>query len=181
MTVQQLNPDTQRYDTITIFLHWTVAILVAVLWIGGEAMDWFSPATLRADVRSLHILLGSALGVIGAVRFIWRLSFGRPLPPVDRGALGIVATLTHQGLYVLLAAMVFVGMLLLWSTGDSAFNYFTLAPPNPVNAGLAAQLQSVHGLIGWAIIAVVGLHVVGALFHQLVLRDAVLGRMSLRR
>ena len=181
MTVQPTHPDTQHYDATTIVLHWMVAVLVAALWIGGETLDWLSPATLRADARSFHILLGSALGVIGAVRFIWRLSFGRPLQPVDRGLMGIAANLTHQGLYVLLAAMVFVGMLLLWSTGDSAFNYFQLSHVEPVNAGEASQLQSIHAVIGWVIIAAVALHVVGVLFHRIVLHDAVLGRMLLRR
>ena len=181
MTVQSSNPDTQHYDTITIVLHWLVAILVAVLWVGGETLGWFSPAALHADARSLHIVLGSTLGVIGAIRFIWRLSFGRPLPPVDRGAIGIASNLTHQGLYVLLAAMVFVGMLLLWSTGDSAFNYFEISPGTAANAGQASQLQSVHAIIGWMILAAVGLHLVGVLFHRFVLGDGILTRMSLRR
>lgn len=181
MTVQPATPDRPNYDTVTIILHWMVFVLVAVLWVGAETLDWFQPGPLRADARSLHILLGSLLGGIGAIRFVWRLSFGRPLPPVDDGALGVVSHLTHQGLYVLLAAMVFVGMLLLWATGDSAFNFFTLPANDPVNRALAAKLQSVHAIIGWIIVATVGLHVIGVLFHKYVLRDGVLDRMLLRR
>ena len=174
-------PVTANYDTTTIVLHWLVAGFVAVLWVGAETLDWFGPTPLRADFRSLHILLGSLLGVIGAVRFVWRLSFGRPLPPVDGGTIGVLANLTHGGLYVLLAAMVFVGMLVLWASGDSAFNHFVLPANDPVNAALAAKMQWVHGVIGWIIVAAVGLHVVGVLFHQFVLRDAVLARMLPRR
>jgi cytochrome b561 len=181
MTVQTNNSDSPHYDAITIVLHWLVAVLVGVLWFGGETLGWFSAAAMRADARSLHILFGTALGVIGAVRFIWRLSFGRPLPAVDQGAVGIAANLTHQGLYVLLAAMVFVGMLLLWSTGDSAFNLFDVAPAGAANVGQASQLQSVHAMIGWAIAAVVALHVGGVLYHRFVQRDDVLARMLLRR
>jgi cytochrome b561 len=72
-------------------------------------------------------------------------------------------------------------MLLFWATGDSVFNHFAVPANDPVNSALAAKLQSVHSLIGWIIVATVGVHVVGVLFHKLVLHDAVLARMLLRR
>lgn len=169
---------TPRYDTITILLHWLVAIIVAVLWTGGETLSWVAPGATRADLRSLHILLGCVLGVVGAVRFIWRLSFGRPLPPVDSGAVAALAKLTHRALYALLAAMVFIGMMLLWATGDSAFNAFTLPANDAADAAFAVQLQHIHAIIGWVIVAAVGLHSLAVLFHHFVLRDATLARMG---
>lgn len=172
-----VGPDFQRYDATTIILHWLVAIMVAALWIGAETIDWFPQGPLRADARSLHISLGFLLGAIGGGRVVWRLSFGRLLPPVDAGASAIAAKVTHQGLYALLAAMVVVGMLLLWASGDSVFNQLSMPADDPDDRALATQLQHVHGVIGWVILAVVGLHVAAVLFHQYVLHDAVLGRM----
>ena len=32
---------TERYDKRTIVLHWVVAILVAFMWCGAHAIDWF--------------------------------------------------------------------------------------------------------------------------------------------
>ena len=175
------DPEFHHYDRTTIILHWLVAIFVATLWIGAETIDWFWEGPARADARSLHILLGFLLGGIGGVRFVWRLSFGRPLPPVDTGVLGAAANLTHQGLYVLLAAMVFVGMLLLWATGDSVFNSLAIPPNDPVDRALGQRLQHIHSLIGWIILAVVAMHVGAVLFHRYVLRDGVLDRMLPRR
>ena len=180
MTMQPADADSQRYDVITIILHWLVAGMVAALWIGAETLDGFPPGPLRADARSLHILLGLLLGGIGAIRLVWRLSFGIPLPPSDGGALGFAAKIVHHGLYALLAAMVFVGMLLLWATGDSVFNHFSMPTNDPANAALMGQLQTVHAVIGWIILAVVGLHIVGVLLHRYVWHDGVLGRMLLR-
>ncbi len=181
MTVPSVDPEFQRYDATTIVLHWLVAILVAILWLGAEMIDRFPEGPSRSDARSFHIVLGFLLGGIGSVRFVWRLSFGKPLPPADAGFLGIAAKIAHQGLYALLAAMVFVGMLLLWATGDSVFNYLDMPVNGPDDRALAARLRYIHDLIGWVIVAAVGLHVAAVLFHHYVLRDTVLGRMLLRQ
>jgi cytochrome b561 len=167
----------ERYDTTSIILHWLVAALVAALWIGGETIAWFPEGPLRADVRSLHILLGTLLAVAVGVRFVWRLSFGQFLPPADAGVLGIAAKITHRGFYALLGAMVLVGMLLLSTTGDSFFNHLSMPANDPADRALADQLQSVHAVIGWIILALVGLHIVAVLFHRYFLHDRLLDRM----
>ena len=167
----------RRYDLITIALHWLVALMVAALWIGAETLGWFADAASRADARSAHIMLGLALGVLGGGRFVWRMSFGRPLPPANTGALGVLSEVMHFGLYALLAAMVFAGMLLLWATGDSVFNHVAVADSDPASLVLATKLRFVHGLIGWVILAAVGLHVLAVLYHRFVRHDDVLSRM----
>jgi len=174
-------PDLQRYDRTSIVLHWLVAVLVAALWIGAETLGWFPEGTTRSDARSVHIVLGTVLGIVGGVRFVWRLSFGEPPAPADAGAMGLAARITHVGLYMLLAAMVFVGMLLLWATGDTAFNHFAMPVHDPSGRALADQLRSVHGIIGWVIVTAVGVHIAAVLFHRVVLRDDVLDRMLPRR
>jgi cytochrome b561 len=167
----------ERYDTTSIILHWLVAALVAALLIGGEAIEWFSEGPLRADARSLHILLGMLLALAVGIRFIWRLSFGRFLPPADIGVLAIAAKIAHRGFYVLLGAMVLVGMLLLSVTGDSFFNHLTMTGNDPADRALADRLQNVHAVIGWIILALVGLHIVAVMFHRYVLHDRLLNRM----
>ncbi len=167
----------QRYDTTSIVLHWLVALLVAALWVGGETIGWFAPGALRGDVRSLHIALGTLLGMIGGIRVAWRLSFGSPVAPMDSGLMGAAAKLTHQGLYALLAMMVILGMEVLWASGDSAFNTLSLDPLSVADQALTGKLQHWHGLIGWAIVITVGLHVAAVLFHQILLRDGLMRRM----
>ena len=171
------HPGPQRYDTTTILLHWLVAIIVLVLWVGASLLDWFPRGPVRADARSIHITLGLSLGVLGGGRLAWRMSWGKPLPPTEGGVLGALAKATHLGLYALLAAMVGVGILLAWTTGDSVFNQF--GPPilDADSRALVDQLRGAHAVIGWLIVALVGLHVAAALFHQFKLRDGILGRM----
>ena len=167
----------QRYDTTTIVLHWIMVLLVLILWGGARALDGAPKGEVHANARSLHIMLGLLFGAMGAARLIWRLSFGRPLPPSDKGWMGMAAKATHNGLYALLAAMVFTGILLAFTGGDSFFNQFSPGAPEADTRALAAQLRGVHDLIGWAIVALAGLHSGAVLYHRLVLRDGVLGRM----
>jgi cytochrome b561 len=174
---EQSSTEAPRYDALTIVLHWLLALMVAALWIGAETLDWFADAASRADARSAHIALGFALAALGGGRFVWRLSFGRLLPPADTGVLGTLAQVMHFGLYALLAAMVFVGMLLVWASGDSVFNHVALTAGDAASLAQAAKLRSVHAAIGWAILVAVALHVAAVLFHQYVRRDAVLSRM----
>lgn len=50
-------------------------------------------------------------------------------------------------------------------------------PRLPASAGAAGFGHEAHELLGWVMVALVVLHVAGALRHHLILRDNVLARM----
>ncbi len=175
--MQSANPVASRYDTTTIAFHWITALLVVTQWLGAQIIDWFPKGAPRVDARSVHITCGVLLVVILLARIAWRLTRGRRLPAAEDGILGFIGKATHWVLYGLLAAMLLVGLALTWTRGDSIFNLFTLPPFDPGNKTLPDQVQQVHAIIGWIIVAVAGLHAAAALFHRLVWRDGVLGRM----
>jgi cytochrome b561 len=89
-----------RHDPTTIALHWITALLVAVLWLIGQTVDFPPNGPLRVDYRSLHITLGVALGIVLLLRLAWRLTRRETLPPVDEGLLHVIASVTHWALYV---------------------------------------------------------------------------------
>ena len=88
-----------RHDPTTITLHWISALLVAVLWTIGQTVDVFPNGPLRIDYRSVHIVLGVALGVVLLARLAWRLMRHQTLPPIDHGLLLVIARITHWLLY----------------------------------------------------------------------------------
>jgi cytochrome b561 len=175
--MRPVSPNATRYDTATIVLHWLTAILVAAQWLGAQTIDWFPRGPLRVDARSLHITFGVLLAIILLVRIAWRLTRGRQLPPADTGPLQLLSKAVHWALYALVAAMILVGLALAWTRGDSIFNLFSIPAFDPGNKALAEQVGDIHETIGWIIIATAGLHAAGALFHRVVLKDGVLGRM----
>ena len=175
--MQPVSTGAQRYDATTMFFHWATALLVVTQWLGAQTIDWFPRGPLRVDARSVHITLGLSLAILLAARVLWRLTQGRRLPLADKGALNVVAKSTHWGLYALLAAMVLAGMFLAWTRGDSIFNLFNIPAYDPADKELPDQVQEIHATIGWAILALAGLHAAAALVHRYLWHDGVLGRM----
>ena len=166
-----------RHDPVTIALHWTSAALVAVLWTIGQTVDVFPNGPLRVDYRSIHIALGSILGVVLLARLAWRLTRRETLPPIDHGVLLIVARITHRALYVLMIIAVVLGVANVWVRGDAIFNLFRVPAYDPGNRPLMHLVGDWHALAANAILIVAGLHAAAALFHHYVLRDATLRRM----
>lgn len=166
-----------RYDGVSILLHWLTAVLVIILWTLGQTIDFFSKGVPRIDARSVHIVLGAALGVVLLVRVLWRATAGRKLPRADSSGLGVVARIAHYGLYLLVAATVALGVLNAWQRGDVLFNVFTIPKLVPGDLVLRRILAELHGDFADALVIVAGLHAAAALAHHYLLRDPVLRRM----
>lgn len=166
-----------RYDSTTIALHWITAILVVVLWIIGQTVDFPPVGPLRTDYRSLHIVLGVALGVVLLARLAWRLTRQDKVPPTDQGLLLLVARLTHWSLYVLLILAVGLGIATTWTRGDNVFYLFAIPAYDPGNRPLIRLIHGWHALAANAILIVAGVHAAAALFHHFIMRDATLRHM----
>ncbi len=175
--MQPVDTAAQRYDSRTMFFHWATAVLVVAQWLGAQTIDWFPTHELRVDAKSLHIIFGTVLAVLLVARIAWRLTEGRRLPLADKGVVNVLAKATHWGLYALLIAMVLLGFIVVWTQGDSIFNWFTIPAYDPANHDLGEQWQGIHGTVGWIILAVAGVHASAALIHRYLWRDGVLGRM----
>ncbi len=165
-----------HYDRTTIGLHWAVVALVALLWGLAQIIDFF-PNPLRIQVRSLHIALGVALGLVLVLRVVWRNTGGKHLPPAESGWPQKAATATHYLLYLLVAATVLAGLAAVWTRGDSIFGLFSVPAYDPGNKALAHSVVSWHGTIVNLLLILAGLHAAAALFHHVILRDGVLRRM----
>jgi len=59
--------------------------------------------------------------------------------------------------------------------GYPAIVFGDLAGPLPDTSGLLPRL--VHGVMGWVILLLVALHVLGALYHHVVRNDGLMHRM----
>ncbi len=167
----------ERYDRRTIRLHWLTAVLVATLWTLGQTIDWFPKGLPRTSARSTHIALGLLLAITIATRIWWRGTAGRHLPHADRGWLGFIAVAVHRLLYLGLVATVSLGIANAWLRGDTLFGVIAFPAFDPSNKALRGTIEDWHGLAANALLIVAGGHAVAALFHRLVLRDAVLQRM----
>lgn len=151
------------YSRLQIALHWLVFALIAQQYLFKDAMSaaWdhiTDGLETGFDPLILAHVVGGALLMIFA---LWRLTLRarRGVPPAIEASKvqGILAKLTHVGLYALMILMPLSGSVA-WFGGVEA----------------AAQ---VHNVMKIALLALLALHVVGALYHQFVLRDGTLARM----
>jgi cytochrome b561 len=166
-----------RHDRTTIAFHWISVVLVAVLWTIGQTVDVFPNGPLRIDYRSVHIVLGVALGLVVLARLGWRLTRRETLPPIDHGLLLVIARITHWLLYALLIVAVGLGLANVWVRGEVIFNLFVVPAYDPGNRALMRLIGGWHALAANTVVIVAGVHAAAALFHHYILRDATLRRM----
>jgi len=165
-----------HYDSRTIWFHWLTAILVVGQWIGAKTIDMWPRGSLQVDAISMHITVGIVLGALVLARIWWRATDGRRLPEVGTGILPLLAKAMHWGFYLLIVAVVALGLTMLSVHSMSFFNLFML-PALTSNRALFRSVHSVHDLLATTILIAAGLHAVVALVHQYVWRNGVLARM----
>ena len=172
-------PVTWRYSRPAIFFHWVLAALIPFQIGLGWYMLSIEDTPGSAAYFALHVSLGLTAALLIALRLIWRLS-NRPIPlPATLPAWQVkVANLTHVLLYVLLVLMPITGFLGASVSGEPiAFFGISLPVWTSENDTLKEQLFTAHSFIAWALVALVLLHVLGALTHLLIDKDSVFGRM----
>jgi cytochrome b561 len=168
------------YDPITICLHWATVALIAMLWGVAQAIDFFPAGPPRWNVRSVHMVLGLALGGVLVARLWWRATRGLHLEPPVGGLAGARKAI-HASLYLLLAGEFVLGLLNAWVRGDQVFSWFKISPLVVAGLDLRHRVGDLHALGANALLTIVGLHAAAALVHHFVLRDNTMARMLPRR
>ncbi|QKJ85172.1 cytochrome b [Paramixta manurensis] len=175
----------ERYDTLSIVLHWTTAACVIFLFASAHTWQFLERGTpLRKGLQSLHISFGILLAAVLIIRLIWRISAAfnpeRKLTPIAMpGAFRALAHLTHGVLYLLLLAQVSLGFLFRWSQGEPFWFFNLLEIPDifDIDPMLRRTFAMLHNNVAWALIILAGAHAFAALLHHYVLRDGTLRRM----
>lgn len=174
------NPSPTRYNGLAISLHWLSAILVigAILLI--ETKGWFPKGSeLRDAVRSWHFQLGAIVLLATAVRVLWMFAGRRPEPIAAKGSLEQrLGASAHGLLYLLLLALPLSGVMILIAAGNPVS---LLGWPLPVSLDgtkeAAKSVKKIHELFGNAMIAMIALHLLAALWHQFARKDGLMQRM----
>ncbi len=174
---------TQQYNRPAVALHWLIALLVlATLPLGLYMHDLpLSPTKLK--LYSYHKWIGVTVLWLAVLRIVWRLGHTAPSPlPAPRWQ-QLAAAATHGLLYLLLFAIPISGWLMSSAKGFTTVYFGVLPLPDLVakDATLGKTLAEVHEALNYFLIALIGLHVVGALKHHFIDRDGTMRRMSFRR
>ena len=179
-----------RYTLPAIIAHW----LIAVLMIGNLALGLLAEKLPEEDIRlaiDTHKSIGiTVLGLV-LLRISWRLSH-RP-PPFSEGMAWWergLAHAAHFGLYMFMLWMPLTGWLhdSAWKAAPEIpmrlfglFEWprvgFILSMPDEPKESLHALFGAMHEIGGYALIALLLVHIAGALKHQFIDHEPEFHRM----
>jgi cytochrome b561 len=161
-------------------LHWLILLLLMAQFTFAWTMPHIGRGTPVTTLISLHFTFGIIILAVAVVRLGWRLVHGEPEPEAGLPPWQLYsARVLHWLLYLLL----FVVPILGWinaSYRGMPIVMFGIELPKLVATRSPGWgwTGDVHGLLAdYALLALVGLHVVAALYHYFVRRDGVLQRM----
>lgn len=181
-----MNNDTQtQLSATTVRLHWLIAILMIALLASGTYISY----TETFALMPWHKSFGVIVFIFAVARIAWRIKQGWPKPVGDYSSVERFAAKAIHWVLILGTLVMPVSGFVSNAMGGYGVEVFGLelypsntGPGGPydfvaVNESLADFAHGVHGLGGNLIIAAVALHIIGALKHHLLDKDATIRRM----
>ncbi|ATY31139.1 cytochrome b [Sphingomonas psychrotolerans] len=175
----------QRFALPARVLHWTIAAAIPIQIYLGWAAEWETERTESFRLIRGHYQLGIVIFGLVLLRVLWRVGYGAPPSLHARPRWQSPGTaMVHGLLYVLLVTMPVSGYVIwVWMDGPMDIlgvihipKLFT--PPVDDETGRALAWY-IHHYSSWAVIALVALHVIAALWHQFVRRDNLIAARML--
>ncbi len=174
------DPDS-RYGLISRAVHWIIAALITALiplgWymVGLEYYDPWSHDSLE-----IHKALGMVVLLLATIMISWQIAGRRTRATESRKRWEVIAAkITHYLLYALMVVVPATGYIISTSAGAGVaiFGLFEVPAVLPKSVPLRDAAISVHYYFAYAGVALIALHVAGALKHHFVDGDDTLRRM----
>ena len=177
------NVPVARYSAPARWFHWLAFAFVTLAYL---LINLREITTHGSQARLLtlqgHFVAGLVVLALVLPRLLHRFRNAPPpvSPPIAPWE-AMLSRCTHVALYAFLVVQPLLGLLAVFSGGHGIVIPFTsLQIPSPMAAdrALSHQLEDIHGTIGTIFYYVIGLHILGALWHHFVRHDDTLRRMS---
>jgi len=166
------------YGRGSISLHWIGALAVLALMVSGYALLLLPRGPLFRDIVNVHLMIGWISVIVGFLRVGWRLMNPWPSLTSGRAWENRLARLVHVALLALLLATLLSGYLAAATSPRLASIYgIFLAPTLGLDRSWHGPSEAWHAVFSHALVAVLALHVTGALKRSLFDRDGTLRRM----
>jgi len=174
----------ESYGWVAIVLHWLMALVIFFLFGLGLYMVelTYYDAWYKGSL-DLHKSIGVSVFMLWCLRFIWRLMNVNPAMPKAKTAFErfehLAAHWMHLALYLILLLLMCSGYLI--STADGrgidVFDLFTV-PAIPAFIDKQEDVAGdIHFYLAWTLMAMVAVHALAAIKHQLINKDNILMRM----
>ncbi len=169
-----------NYNILARIFHWGMALVILVLLIVGFYMGGLDFSPFKLQVYGLHKSFGLLILFLWGARLLWRFLTAPPALEAHARWERTLAHTIHIALYILMMAMPLSGWLMSVA-GDHPASFFGLFEmPKIIDKNEVWQdfFKETHEICAFALIGAIGLHIVGALKHHVIDKDATLRRMG---
>ncbi len=169
-----------RWGGVTQLFHWGMLLLILIQYSLAYTMINIPDSDQKWALFAWHKQIGFSLFLLVLLRLWWRMM--NQVPHDSEKAPRWASTLGNLNiwiLYVLLFSFPLTG-LLMTILGGYSVNYFGLFTIPAVMQGpniYAAAFLKAHIWISYSLYGFVGLHILGWLYHHIILKDNILVRM----
>jgi cytochrome b561 len=168
-----------EYGATAKVFHWLIVALLSVQYPLGWLMPDIHRGMQPGDAMTWHISVGIVILTLIVLRLAWRLT--HPVAPESSLApwQRVTSEAVHWLLYILVLATTISGWLFASFRGWS-ISFFFLAPLPMLSSESSSAIRLInhwHQKFEWALLILIGLHVVSALTHLFVYRNRVMHRM----
>jgi cytochrome b561 len=171
-----------RYHPLLVVLHWFLAVLITAALALGALVMVNIPNTDPMKIEALrsHMTGGLLILVLMLVRLLIRTRTAHPEAATtgDRN-LDRLAWLSHRLFYVLVLGLAGAGLFMAVQTGLLSI-LFTGHGTVPQDFWVY-PVRTVHYVFSRLLMALIALHVAGALYHTFIVKDGLLRRMFFGR
>lgn len=173
---------TRSWGAVARTFHWVLGIAIIGMIAYGWWMNHFPARADRFFYRSIHADIGYLVLLFTALRLIWKALNPTPvLPAGTRAWEKGLAHLNQWSLYVLTIVVAMLG----WAHSGARkppgyadfFGLFNVPQFTVENRQNARDFEHWHIYAAYALLALIVLHVLAALYHRIIKKDGVLERM----
>ena len=171
----------EKYLPSQRLLHWISALLILGLFALGVWMrslsyydSWYQTAPIW------HKEIGILTAILIVIRFFWRLKNSPPPPLASHKSWEIKAAhLAHGFMYLLIMVIIISGYLIATADnrGIDVFGIFEVPAIITAFDNQEDVAGFIHEWVAYGLIALVVIHVAGALKHHFIDKDSTLKRM----
>lgn len=161
-----------RYGWLAIALHWLLFLLLLGLVASGKFAHDLPRGEQKSFIIGNHSQIGMVVFILMAFRLLWKLINPKVAAITQSLLLRAVANIVHWTLYLVVLAQAAIGVALVQARGREPALFDAI--PVPPLADLFTFLPTSARTLGdWhhhgahILIALVALHIAGAIFHRI--------------
>ena len=161
-------------------IHWLMAAAIMIDLNVAQKFGGEMQLLDRLESRADHATMGLIITFLLVLRIILRSRYGAPSLPNSMSKWQIIAAQAgHYGLYILMGTLVMTGIISAIYASDPilVFNSYDLAFANH-NDNAFRIVRGIHEFCTNAIIALIFIHILAAIYHHFVLKDSTTSNMS---